>query len=89
MLPPRGVLPPPPRQLPALPDATWAAELAHEFTPKVLRLADDVDNRLRWVFLGTNPNKLTMPKARRGRALAAQLAAAQGGCAYACLQSPT
>ncbi|KAI7846027.1 hypothetical protein COHA_000564 [Chlorella ohadii] len=43
-------------------DPAWATELAAQFTPSTLRLADDVDTRVKHVFLGENDNHPVEPK---------------------------
>ncbi|PRW21106.1 flagellar associated membrane [Chlorella sorokiniana] len=40
---------------------TWASELAADFTPFTLRLADDVDTRVRHVFLGESEKHQVSP----------------------------
>ena len=51
-------------------NATWAAELAAEFTPFVLTMANQVDDRLRAVYMGPSAKKQA-GWVRRGVQLAA------------------
>ncbi|PSC71757.1 flagellar associated membrane [Micractinium conductrix] len=42
-------------------NSTWAAELAAQYTPFVLEKADAVDDRMRWVYMGTSDKKQVPP----------------------------
>ena len=50
-------LPPCPAPTSPPADPAWAAQLAAEYTPFVLDMADNVDDRIRWVFMGPNDEK--------------------------------